>query len=160
MSIEIALDTAKKMWYANIAAVLQEHDVLKAKSYDNKFSTWIEANCERHKTRSTLSVRTHTAHKKMFAANFSVPGQYVDDHINIPDGFSLVEANITLKAQFLIFFVFDSIALFISLAVMVVQTLVVVIERKAKKQMMAIINKLTWLAYVLLQLRFWRCLLL
>lgn len=96
----------------------------------------------------------------MFAANFSVPGQYVDDHINIPDGFSLVEANITLKAQFLIFFVFDSIALFISLAVMVVQTLVVVIERKAKKQMMAIINKLTWLAYVLFQLRFWRYLLL
>lgn len=126
-------------------------------SYDNKFSTWIEANCERHKTRSTLSVRTH---KKMFAANFSVPGQYVDDHINIPDGFFLVEANITLKAQFLIFFMLDSIALFISLAVMVVQTLMVVIERKAKKQMMVIINKLMWLAYVLFQLRFWRCLLL
>jgi hypothetical protein len=34
--------------------------------------------------------------------------------------------------------VFDSVSLFISLAVVVVQTSVVVIESKAKKQMMAV----------------------
>ncbi|KAL2470432.1 Ankyrin repeat family protein [Abeliophyllum distichum] len=89
-----------------------------------------------------------------FAAIFSVPGQYVDDPINIPDGSALGEANITRKAPFLIFFVFDSIALFISLAVVVVQTSVVVIESKAKKQMMAIINKVMWLACVLISVAF------
>ncbi|KAL5581099.1 hypothetical protein UlMin_013541 [Ulmus minor] len=89
-----------------------------------------------------------------FAAIFTVPGQYVDDPNNVPSGFSLGEANIASKAPFLIFFVFDSIALFISLAVVVVQTSVVVIESKAKKQMMAVINKLMWLACVLVSVAF------
>ncbi|KAF7120147.1 hypothetical protein RHSIM_Rhsim13G0088400 [Rhododendron simsii] len=89
-----------------------------------------------------------------FAAIFTVPGQYVDDPNNIPPGLSLGEANIAPKASFIIFFVFDSIALFISLAVVVVQTSVVVIESKAKKQMMAIINKLMWLACALISVAF------
>ncbi|KAJ7947725.1 Ankyrin repeat-containing protein [Quillaja saponaria] len=89
-----------------------------------------------------------------FAAIFTVPGQYVDNPKDIPPGHSLGEANIAPKASFIIFFVFDSIALFISLAVVVVQTSVVVIESKAKKQMMAIINKLMWLACVLISVAF------
>lgn len=89
-----------------------------------------------------------------FAAIFTVPGQYVDDPDNIPPGLSLGEANIAPKVSFIIFFVFDSIALFISLAVVVVQTSVVVIESKAKKQMMAIINKLMWLACALISVAF------
>ncbi|KAK2974061.1 hypothetical protein RJ640_015393 [Escallonia rubra] len=89
-----------------------------------------------------------------FAAIFTVPGQYVDDPADIPPGESLGEANIAPNPSFLIFFVFDSIALFISLAVVVVQTSVVVIESKAKKQMMAIINKLMWLACVLISVAF------
>ncbi|KAI4368816.1 hypothetical protein MLD38_017330 [Melastoma candidum] len=89
-----------------------------------------------------------------FAAIFSIPGQYIDDPENIPPNSSLGEANIASKAAFLIFFIFDSIALFISLAVVVVQTSVVVIESKAKKQMMAIINKLMWLACVLVTVAF------
>ena len=89
-----------------------------------------------------------------FAAIFTVPGQYVDDPEDVPPGFSLGEAKIASKAPFLIFFVFDSIALFISLAVVVVQTSVVVIESKAKKQMMAVINKLMWLACVLVSVAF------
>ncbi|KAL2899150.1 hypothetical protein RDABS01_024249 [Bienertia sinuspersici] len=89
-----------------------------------------------------------------FAAIFTVPGQYVDDPDNVPPGSSLGEANIAPDAAFLIFFVFDSVALFISLAVVVVQTSVVVIESKAKKQMMAIINKLMWLACVLISVSF------
>ncbi|XP_071933690.1 ankyrin repeat-containing protein At5g02620-like [Coffea arabica] len=89
-----------------------------------------------------------------FAAIFTVPGQYVDDPNNIPPGQSLGEANIAPQVPFIIFFVFDSIALFISLAVVVVQTSVVVIESKAKKQMMAIINKLMWLACVLISVAF------
>ncbi|KAJ6314148.1 hypothetical protein OIU78_017746 [Salix suchowensis] len=48
-----------------------------------------------------------------------------------------------------IFFLFDSIALFISLAVVVVQTSVVVIENRVKKQLMSIINKLMWMACTL-----------
>ncbi|KAG4972327.1 hypothetical protein AAZX31_13G313100 [Glycine max] len=89
-----------------------------------------------------------------FAAIFTVPGQFVDDPNNIPPGMSLGEANIAPQAPFIIFFVFDSIALFISLAVVVVQTSVVVIESKAKKQMMAVINKLMWLACVLISVAF------
>ncbi|GFQ06363.1 ankyrin repeat-containing protein at5g02620 [Phtheirospermum japonicum] len=89
-----------------------------------------------------------------FAAIFTVPGQYVDDPGNIPPGHSLGEANIASQVPFIIFFVFDSIALFISLAVVVVQTSVVVIESKAKKQLMAIINKLMWLACVLVSVAY------
>ncbi|KAI4340393.1 hypothetical protein MLD38_025233 [Melastoma candidum] len=89
-----------------------------------------------------------------FAAIFTVPGQYVDDPASIPRGMSLGEANIAPKVPFVIFFIFDSVALFISLAVVVVQTSVVVIESKAKKQMMAVINKLMWLACVLISVAF------
>jgi ABC-type multidrug transport system fused ATPase/permease subunit len=78
-----------------------------------------------------------------FAAIFTVPGQFADDPKNIPKGKSLGEANIAPNPAFIIFFIFDSFALFISLAVVVVQTSIVVIESKAKKQMMAIINKLS-----------------
>lgn len=83
-----------------------------------------------------------------FAAIYQIPGQYVDDVSEVKDGKSLGEANIGEQIPFLVFFVFDSIALFISLAVVVVQTSAVVVEIKAKKQMMAIINKLMWLACV------------
>ncbi|XP_010542613.1 PREDICTED: ankyrin repeat-containing protein At5g02620 isoform X2 [Tarenaya hassleriana] len=86
-----------------------------------------------------------------FAAIFTVPGQYVDDP---REGESLGEANIAKRTPFIIFYVFDSIALFISLAVVVVQTSVVVIESKAKKQMMAVINKLMWMACVLVSVAF------
>ncbi|KAL8129897.1 hypothetical protein V2J09_019052 [Rumex salicifolius] len=89
-----------------------------------------------------------------FAAIFTVPGQYVDDPKNIPSKMYLGEANIAPNPAFLIFFVFDSFALFISLAVVVVQTSVVVVESKAKKKMMAIINKLMWLACVLISVAF------
>ncbi|KAE8733004.1 Ankyrin repeat-containing protein [Hibiscus syriacus] len=89
-----------------------------------------------------------------FAAIFTVPGQYIDHPKDIRPGHSLGEANIAPKPAFIIFFIFDSIALFISLAVVVVQTSVVVIESKAKKQMMAIINKLMWLACALVSVAF------
>lgn len=89
-----------------------------------------------------------------FAAIFTVPGQYEDDPTEIPPGVSLGEAKIASKVPFMIFFVFDAIALFISLAVVVVQTSVVVIESKAKKQMMAVINKLMWLACVLVSVAY------
>lgn len=88
-----------------------------------------------------------------FAAIFTVPGEYVDADSLAP-GQELGEANIAHETPFIIFFVFDSVALFISLAVVVVQTSVVVIERKAKKQMMAVINKLMWVACVLISVAF------
>ncbi|PIA52960.1 hypothetical protein AQUCO_01000665v1 [Aquilegia coerulea] len=89
-----------------------------------------------------------------FAAIFTVPGQYADDPGKIPPGLSLGEANIAPQLPFMIFFIFDSIALFISLAVVVVQTSVVAIESAAKKQMMAVINKLMWLACVLVSVAY------
>ncbi|TYH22222.1 hypothetical protein ES288_A04G109800v1 [Gossypium darwinii] len=89
-----------------------------------------------------------------FAAIFNVPGQYVDSPSDISPGVSPGQARIAAKLPFMIFVVFDSIALFISLAVVVLQTSVVVIQRKAKKQMMAVINKLMWLACVLISVAF------
>lgn len=89
-----------------------------------------------------------------FAAIFTVPGQYADELNSLSPGQSLGEANIADRPAFAIFFIFDSIALFISLAVVVVQTSVVAIEHKAKKNMMAVINKLMWLACVLITVAF------
>ncbi|KAJ6917059.1 ankyrin repeat-containing protein [Populus alba x Populus x berolinensis] len=89
-----------------------------------------------------------------FAAIYTVPGEYVDDPSEIPPGQSLGEANIAPKVPFIIFFIFDSTALFISLAVVVVQTSVVAIESKAKKKMMAVINKLMWIACTLVSVAF------
>lgn len=89
-----------------------------------------------------------------FAAIFQVPGQFVDKPEEAVDGVALGEAHVSQKPAFIIFFVFDSIALFISLAVVVVQTSVVVIESKAKRQLMAVINKLMWLACVLISVAY------
>ncbi|XP_058099006.1 ankyrin repeat-containing protein At5g02620 [Magnolia sinica] len=89
-----------------------------------------------------------------FAAIFTVPGEYANSPERLGPGISMGEANIANQTAFMIFFVLDSISLFISLAVVVVQTSIVVIERKAKKQMMAIINKLMWLACVLVSVAY------
>ncbi|KAL9993498.1 putative ankyrin repeat-containing domain, PGG domain, ankyrin repeat-containing domain superfamily [Helianthus debilis subsp. tardiflorus] len=89
-----------------------------------------------------------------FAAIFQLPGQYVDDPKNIPNGFSLGEGNIAANPEFIVFLLFDSLALFISLAVVVVQTSIVVVEKRAKKQVMAVINKLMWLACVFVSVAF------
>ncbi|XP_061366673.1 uncharacterized protein LOC133309842 [Gastrolobium bilobum] len=89
-----------------------------------------------------------------FAAIFTVPGQYPQNPEELAPGMSPGEANIAPNIGFMIFIIFDSTALFISLAVVVVQTSVIVIERKAKKQMMAVINKLMWIACVLISVAF------
>ena len=89
-----------------------------------------------------------------FAAIFTVPGEYAGGQNGVFGGQNAGEANIAHQTAFMIFFVFDSVSLFISLAVVVVQTSVVVIERKAKKRMMAIINKLMWAACVFISVSF------
>jgi hypothetical protein len=95
-----------------------------------------------------------------FAAIFNVPGQYADSKEKVIElrkvhpGDSYGQAEIASTPEFIIFIIFDATALFISLAVVVVQTSVVVIERRAKKQMMAVINKLMWLACVLVSVAF------
>ncbi|KAL6971855.1 hypothetical protein U1Q18_031540 [Sarracenia purpurea var. burkii] len=86
-----------------------------------------------------------------FAAIFSLPGLYIEDQT---EGSSLGEANIARKVPFIIFFLSDSAALFISLAVVVVQMSVVVIELKAKKQLVFVINKLMWLACLFISIAF------
>ncbi|KVI00439.1 Ankyrin repeat-containing protein [Cynara cardunculus var. scolymus] len=86
-----------------------------------------------------------------FAAIFTVPGQYVEEKT---DGFTVGQAHIAKNAAFILFFLFDSLALFISLAVVVVQTSIVVIEEKAKRQLMFVINKLMWLACLFISVAF------
>ncbi|KAL9380263.1 hypothetical protein Peur_025920 [Populus x canadensis] len=86
-----------------------------------------------------------------FAAIFTVPGQYVEEKI---EGAAIGQAHVARNPAFLVFFVFDSLALFISLAVVVVQTSIVVIEQKAKKQLVFVINKLMWLACLFISAAF------
>ncbi|XP_021910259.1 ankyrin repeat-containing protein ITN1 isoform X2 [Carica papaya] len=73
-----------------------------------------------------------------FAAIFTVPGG--DDN----DGMAVVVGS----ASFKIFFIFNAIALFTSLAVVVVQITLVRGETKAEKRVVEVINKLMWLASV------------
>lgn len=87
-----------------------------------------------------------------FAAIFTIPGQYEEDRTK--GQLLLGEARIANKAPFLVFFIFDSLALFISLAVVVVQTSVVVIEQKAKKKLVFVIIKLMWLACLFISIAF------
>ncbi|XP_062090088.1 ankyrin repeat-containing protein At5g02620-like [Humulus lupulus] len=84
-----------------------------------------------------------------FAAIFTVPGQFVEEK-----GAEIGEAHIANNGAFIVFFIFDSLALFISLAVVVVQTSVVVIEEKAKRQLVFVINKLMWLACLFISIAF------
>ncbi|GLT93147.1 hypothetical protein SLE2022_109520 [Rubroshorea leprosula] len=74
-----------------------------------------------------------------FAAIFTVPGGDNND-----DGSAVVVSS----ASFRIFFIFNAIALFTSLAVVVVQITLVRGETKAEKRVVKVINKLMWLASV------------
>ncbi|GJV17133.1 ankyrin repeat-containing protein ITN1-like protein [Tanacetum coccineum] len=73
-----------------------------------------------------------------FAAIFTVPGG--DNN----DGMAVVVHRISFK----IFFIFNAIALFTSLAVVVVQITLVRGETKAERKVVEVINKLMWLASV------------
>lgn len=73
-----------------------------------------------------------------FAAIFTVPGGDNDD------GGAVVASGSAFK----IFFIFNAIALFTSLAVVVVQITLVRGETKAEKRVVEVINKLMWLASV------------
>ncbi|RCV45371.1 hypothetical protein SETIT_9G448400v2 [Setaria italica] len=73
-----------------------------------------------------------------FAAIFTVPGGN-DDH-----GVAVA----VHAAAFKVFFIFNAIALFTSLAVVVVQITVVRGETKAERRVVEVINKLMWLASV------------
>ncbi|XP_010930296.2 ankyrin repeat-containing protein At5g02620-like [Elaeis guineensis] len=86
-----------------------------------------------------------------FAAIFTVPGQYVETPT---DGSTLGQVYIAENAAFIVFLVFDSLALFIALAVVVVQTSLIVIEEKAKRLMVFVINKLMWLACLFISASF------
>ncbi|KAL9388648.1 hypothetical protein Peur_017253 [Populus x canadensis] len=73
-----------------------------------------------------------------FAAIFTVPG---GDKVN-------GTAVVVTHASFKIFFIFNAIALFTSLAVVVVQITLVRGETKAERRVVEVINKLMWLASV------------
>uniref|UniRef100_A0A0D6QXT2 PGG domain-containing protein n=1 Tax=Araucaria cunninghamii TaxID=56994 RepID=A0A0D6QXT2_ARACU len=90
-----------------------------------------------------------------FAAIFTVPGGFVGDNNNQPEkgaptppsednGTAVVAKYIAFK----IFFIFNAIALFTSIAVVVVQITLVPWETKAQRQVVFVINKLMWLASV------------
>ncbi|KAG9155578.1 hypothetical protein Leryth_021194 [Lithospermum erythrorhizon] len=73
-----------------------------------------------------------------FAAIFTVPGG--DENSGM--------AVVVNRASFKIFFIFNAIALFTSLAVVVVQITLVRGETKAERRVVEVINKLMWLASV------------
>jgi hypothetical protein len=73
-----------------------------------------------------------------FAAIFTVPGGDRDSGVAV----------VVTHASFNIFFTFNAIALFTSLAVVVVQITLVRGETKAERRVVEVINKLMWLASV------------
>lgn len=73
-----------------------------------------------------------------FAAIFTVPGGTQDTGVAV----------VVQKWSFKVFFIFNAIALFTSLAVVVVQITLVRGETKAERRVVEIINKLMWLASV------------
>lgn len=83
-----------------------------------------------------------------FAALFTVPGQYMGA------GPGAGKALIADKIEFQIFFIFDSLALFISLAVVVVPISLVAWETKAQQRVVIVINKLMWLASICISVSF------
>ncbi|KAL6661915.1 hypothetical protein ACP70R_001299 [Stipagrostis hirtigluma subsp. patula] len=89
-----------------------------------------------------------------FAAIFTVPGNFVEELSQAPPGMSLGQAYVASNPAFIVFLVFDALALFISLAVVVVQTSLIVVEQKAKKRMVFVMNKLMWLACLCISVSF------
>ncbi|WOL14860.1 ankyrin repeat-containing protein ITN1 [Canna indica] len=73
-----------------------------------------------------------------FAAIFTVPGGTDYDGVAV----------VVQKASFKIFFIFNAVALFTSLAVVVVQITLVRGETKTERRVVEVINKLMWLASV------------
>ncbi|KAL3646703.1 hypothetical protein CASFOL_009247 [Castilleja foliolosa] len=118
---ETAFDTSEKTGRSEITAILREYGVKSTKCLNSQ-------------------------PQPTGARELKQTGQYVDEPKDVHPGITLGEANIAPNIEFTIFLIFDSLALFISLAVVVVQTSVVVVERQANKQLMTVINKLMWLA--------------
>lgn len=87
-----------------------------------------------------------------FAALFTVPGQYMGAGPNA--GPNAGEAYIAHTTAFQIFFIFDSLALFVSLAVVVVPITLVAWETKAQRRVVIVINKLMWLASICISVSF------
>ncbi|KAF5191642.1 Ankyrin repeat-containing protein itn1 [Thalictrum thalictroides] len=73
-----------------------------------------------------------------FAAIFTVPGDTYDDGVAV----------MASTPAFQVFFIFNAISLFTSLAVVVVQITVVRGETKSERKVIEVINKLMWLASV------------
>ncbi|KAF3777209.1 Ankyrin repeat-containing protein [Nymphaea thermarum] len=77
-----------------------------------------------------------------FVAIFNMPGQYIEDSSQGDIG----QANIAGSVAFDLFCILNALALFISLAVVVVQITLVAWETKAQRQVLAVMNKLMWVA--------------
>ncbi|XP_074590114.1 ankyrin repeat-containing protein At2g01680-like isoform X1 [Curcuma longa] len=75
-----------------------------------------------------------------FMAIFNLPGQYFQD------GSEVGKAHITNDMGFRVFCLLNAAALFISLAVVVVQITLVAWETGAQKQVVSVVNKLMWTA--------------
>ncbi|CAN4119994.1 unnamed protein product [Withania somnifera] len=170
-SHETALDSAEKMSHADTIAILKDYGVQSARVLKPQATNpgrelkqtvsdiKHEVNDQLKHTKQTrkriqgIAKRLHKMHREGLnnAINSTTVVAVLIATVafaGIFQGHIIGEANISNHPGFLVFFIFDSIALFISLAVVVVQTTVVVIESKAKKKLMSIINKLMWIACV------------
>jgi magnesium-transporting ATPase (P-type) len=91
----------------------------------------------------------------VFLAIFLLPGEFLEDMSDAPDpDMTLGQAWIAGDPAFIIFLIFDALALFISLIVVVVQTSLIVVEQKAKKKIVFVINKLMWPACLFISVAF------
>lgn len=86
-----------------------------------------------------------------FAAIFTVPGQYIETESR---GFSLGEAKVGNNPAFIVFFLFNSMALFMSMAVVVVQTSILAIKIEGMEQLVFMLNKFISLACIFISISF------
>ena len=77
---------------------------------------------------------------------FTLLGNYAGPQKLSQPRLSLGQVMIAKKVAFQIFFIFDWVGMFISLAVVVVQVSLVAWERKAQSKVIFVFNKLMWMA--------------
>ncbi|KAL0344582.1 UNVERIFIED_CONTAM: Ankyrin repeat-containing protein [Sesamum radiatum] len=147
---ETAFDTAEKTGRSEIASILREYGVKSAKSLTPQPPA--SAARELKQTVSDIKHEVHDQLEHTRQTRRRVRGIAKRLNKMQSEGLNNAITSTTVVAVLIATVAFA--AIFTLPAVVVVQTSVVVVERKAKKQLMAVINKLMWLACAFVSVAF------
>ncbi|KAJ6418959.1 hypothetical protein OIU84_029123 [Salix udensis] len=154
---ETPLDLAEKLGVQDLVCILKEAGANNSKDCGKPPSSAKQlkqtVSAIKHDVRSQLQQTRQTGFKVQRIAK-KLKKLHISGLNNAINNSTIVAVLIATVAFAAIFTVPGHLALFISLAVVVVQTSVVVIEQKGKKQLVFIINKLMWLACLFISAAF------